>query len=239
MKITLKRSTASQHGPRSLVDELCDTLAKRIRRDLGKGRSQLPTERELAVEFEVSRTVVREATKRLELQGLLEVRHGIGLRLVDKLHAPLNGALELLMPDAVQRLRLLIETRQVIEPELARLAAERAKPEHLRALRSTQQQLENAVDTAEAIDADVEFHRLIAAAAGNGILELVLKSLGDLGRESRRATIAVTGSKLVHEHHGAILKQIEQRRPQGAFDAMARHLAAACRDLKNHFVKQK
>lgn len=239
MKIAPKRRTEVRSTPRSLVDDLCETLAKRIRRDLGKGRSQLPTERELAVEFEVSRTVVREATKRLELQGLLEVRHGIGLRLVDKLHAPLNGALELLLPDAVQRLRQLIETRRVIEPELARLAAERAKPEHLRAMRRTQQQLEKAVDTAEAIDADVEFHRLIAAAAGNEILELVLKSLGELGRESRRATIAVTGSKLVHEHHGAILKQIELRKPQGAFDAMARHLAAADRDLNDHFVKQK
>jgi len=239
MKLALQRSAADQPEPRSLVDELCATLVQRIRRDRAKGLSQLPTERELAVEFDVSRTVVREATKRLELQGLLEVRHGVGLRVVDKLHAPLNGALELLLPDAARRLRQLVQARQVIEPELARLAAERAKTEHLRALRRTQQRLEKAVDTTEVIDADVEFHRLIAVAAGNDILELVLKSLGELGRESRRATIAVTGSKLVHEHHGAILKQIELRKPQGAFDAMARHLAAAGRDLNDHFVKQK
>ena len=53
-----------------------------------------------------------------------------------------------------------------------------------------------AVETAEAIDADLEFHRILARAGGNRILELVLESLGELGRASRQATIATTGIAL-------------------------------------------
>ena len=67
--------------PRSLVEQVCDQLAELIRRHQpGSADSSLPAERRLAEQFGVSRQVVREAIKRLELQGLLEVRQGSGVR---------------------------------------------------------------------------------------------------------------------------------------------------------------
>src|SRR5882757_11174952 len=100
----------------SLVEEVCRKLAQQPRRT-STGNRRLPPERKLAEQLGVSRTVVREATKRLELQGLLEVRHGIGIQIVDRLHAPLSGSLALLLPDGKDRLRKLIEVRLIIEPE--------------------------------------------------------------------------------------------------------------------------
>lgn len=220
---------------RSRVAEVCLQLSRRIRKDVADGKSSLPPERELARTMGVSRTVLREATKKLELQGLLEVRHGVGLKLVERLHSPLTGALELLLPEQARRLEQLAEARRVVEPELARLAAERAKPSHLAALRRTQSRLQAAIDTAEAIDADLEFHRILAKASGNQVLELLLESLGDLGRESRRATLATTGFALAFEHHAAILRAIEGRNPQAAFTAMKNHVETAQRDLTEHF----
>jgi GntR family transcriptional repressor for pyruvate dehydrogenase complex len=185
----------------------------------------------LAEQLGVSRTVVREATKRLELQGLLEVQHGVGIRFVEKLYAPVSASVEMVLPETAERLRQLAEARLAIEPGVARMAAERAKAEHFAALRATQDRLASAVETAEAIDADLEFHRILARAAGNRILELVLESLGELGRASRQATLASTGIARAHEHHELILQAIEQRRPQVAHDTMKMHLEGSLSDL--------
>lgn len=220
---------------RSRVTDVCSQLSHEIRRDFPVGGGWLPPERELAKKLGVSRTVIREATKRLELQGLIEVQHGVGLKVVDRLHAPLIGALELLLPEKIERLAQLAETRKVVEPELARQAAERATAKHLQQFHAAQEKLSAAVETGDAIDADLEFHRTIARAAGNQILELLLESLGDLGRESRRATIATTGKNLAYEHHAQILESIERRDGQQAFDLMRKHVDKAGRDLKKHF----
>ena len=102
----------------------------------------------------------------------------------------------------------------------------------------TQDRLASAVETAEAIDADLEFHRILARAAGNRILELVLESLGELGRASRQATLASTGIARAHKHHELILKAVEQRHPQVAYDTMAMHLEGSLSDLARLFCRE-
>ena len=89
----------------TLVEEVSDQLAGAIRSGGLVMDGLLPSERHLAEQFGVSRPVVREATKRLELQGLLEVRQGVGIRVVDRLHAPVSAAARLLLPDEAERLR--------------------------------------------------------------------------------------------------------------------------------------
>lgn len=219
----------------SLVEQVCRRLSPQSGRALADDEGWLPPERELAQQLGVSRTVVREATKRLELQGLLEVQHGVGIRFVEKLYVPLSASVELMLPEMAERLRQLAEARLAIEPSVARMAAERAKTEHRAALRATQERLGAAVETSEAIDADLEFHRILARAAGNRILELVLESLGELGRASRQATLASTGIARAHEHHQQILQAVEQHRAQAAYDAMRMHLDGSVRDLARLF----
>lgn len=219
----------------SLVERICRMLSAEKGRRLADQEGWLPPERQLAEQLEVSRTVVREATKRLELQGVVEVQHGVGIRFVDKLHVPVSGAVELLLPDTAERLQQLAEARLIVEPQVAKLAAERAKAEHRKALRAAQDRLIAAVETSEAIDADLEFHRTLAKAASNRILELVLDSLGELGRSSRQATLASTGIARAIEHHQLILKAIEKKRPQEAHDAMLMHMQGSARDLAKYF----
>jgi DNA-binding FadR family transcriptional regulator len=219
----------------SLVERVCRLLHPARGRKLADREGRLPSERDLAERLEVSRTVIREATKRLELQGVLEVRHGSGMRFVDKAYAPLSDAVERLLPDAAARLQQLAEARLIVEPQVARLAAERCKAEHRKALRLSQDKLAAAIETADAVAADLEFHRVLARAAGNRILELLLESLGELGRTSRQATLASTGIARAVEHHGLILHAVEKRRGQAAFDAMQAHMLGSSRDLKKYF----
>lgn len=219
-----------------LVDEVCRRLSDQVLSYREAGKEWLPPERQLAADLGVSRTVVREATQRLQLQGLLEVQHGVGIRVVDNLHQPLSTSLELLIPEEAIRLRQSIEARRVLEPELARLAAERIKPDEILTLEETQRRLEQARQTEDAIEADLEFHRVLARAAGNQVFVLLLESLADLGRLSRQATILTVGKGQALAHHAQILDAVARRQPAVAAEAMRYHLHQAELDLERHYL---
>lgn len=218
--------------PTSLVEDVCQRLAAEIRAEVSDGDGWLPPERQLAEQLGVSRSVVREAAKRLESQGLVEIQHGIGIKAVDKLHKPLNGSLALLIPDAEERLRQLNETRMAIEPESARLAAENATPAQLRTLRRIHQQLIDAPDNACAIEADMAFHRALAEASGNLMFRLILDSLAEIGLASRQRTIGRVGKFTGVEHHSAILEAVERGDAEAAAAAMRHHIICAGEDMK-------
>jgi DNA-binding FadR family transcriptional regulator len=220
---------ATIQRPSTLVEEVSQRLARELRRE--RADEWLPPERELASQLGVSRTVVREATKRLELQGLLEVRHGVGIRRSGNLHKPLNGSLALLIPDEAGRLKQSLEVRLAIEPEVARLAAARASAAQVRELHKVHARLEQAAELRESVEADIEFHRTLARSTGNDIFSLLLETLSDLGRESRIATISHAGVKRAIEHHAAILHAVEARDEAGAARAMRHHIEVAIQDL--------
>ncbi len=218
----------------SLVAEVSERLALELRGNPAEGEQWLPPERELASQLGVSRTVVREATKRLELQGLVEVLHGVGIRRSGKLHKPLNGSVEFLIPDAAGRLRQSLEVRLAVEPEIAALAAERASAAQVRELRKVHTRLMEAADLPTAVEADIDFHRALAGSTGNGIFALILETLSDLGRESRMATISQAGVQRARIHHHAILTAVEARDADRARAAMRNHIEVAIKDLADH-----
>jgi GntR family transcriptional regulator, transcriptional repressor for pyruvate dehydrogenase complex len=217
--------------PASLVEGVCQQLAEIIRGGSSDDERWLPAERSLAEQLGVSRTVVREATKRLEQQGLLEIQHGNGIKIVDKLHRPLNDSLSMLIPDVAERLRQLNETRFSIEPDAAAFAAQRASKAQILTMRRIQTQLENASDNASAIEADIAAHHAIADASGNLIYRLILDSLAELSIASRLRTIGRIGKQTAIAHHARILKAIELRDPEGAREAMREHVRAAGEDM--------
>lgn len=215
----------------SLVEQTCARLADHIGDSAGD-ESWLPSERELALRLGVSRPVIREATKRLELQGLLEIQHGRGIKVVHQLQRPLSGSLRLDIPDSFERLRQLNETRRILEPESARLAALRANEKAIASLDACHRTLVACGDPGQAARIDARFHELIARAAGNDIIALVLSSLGDLGEASRLRTISQSGLEKVIEHHGAILDAIRSGEAGLAAQLMRQHVEEAAGDLE-------
>ena len=217
--------------PAALVERVCQQLAELIRGGSTEEERWLPGERSLAEKLGVSRTVVREATKRLEQQGMLEIQHGTGIKIVDRLHRPLNDSLTLLIPDMADRLQQLNEARLSIEPDAASSAAQRATKEQIKTMRRIQTQLEKAPDNAAAIEADIAAHHAIADASGNLIYRLILDSLAEIGVTSRLRTIGRIGKKTAIEHHEAILSAIERRDAEAAREAMRIHILAAGEDM--------
>ena len=215
----------------TLVEEVSDQLAGAIRSGGLVMDGLLPSERHLAEQFGVSRPVVREATKRLELQGLVEVRQGVGIRVVDRLHAPVSAAARLLRPDEAERLRQSLEVRLALEPVIARRAAERTGAGGLLELKRLHTALELAPDLASAMECDLAFHRELARLSGNEIFGLMLDSIADLGRESRRATMSEAGVGRAIKQHAAVLASLERHDGAGAEKAMRRHIESAVEDL--------
>lgn len=223
--------------PQSLVETVSQQLAQELLRE---GASEwLPAERHLAEQLGVSRSVVREATKRLELQGLVEVRHGIGIRRADRLHQPLNSSITFRVPDEPERLRQSLEARLAIEPEVARLAAHRATKAQLEELREAHQALRPGLSLPEAVEADVNFHRTLARASANEVFCLVLETLSDLGRASREATITQAGVQRAIRHHQSVLEAVLNHDGPAAARAMRHHIEKALEDLQSHQEDQR
>lgn len=215
----------------SLVEEVSSRLGEELQNRIASGDLFLPPERVLAEQLGVSRPVVREATIRLELQGLVEIQHGIGTKIVQRLHKPLIGSLMRLVPQETERQRQLMETRLAIEPVAAAMAAEHAKPEDLQKLWVVHRRLEQAEDSRVAIESDLEFHRLLAEASGNLMFRLILDSLADIGRECRQLTIGKIGKERAISQHLPVLQAIEARDPAAAKAAMQLHMEAAHVDM--------
>ena len=211
---------------------LVDTVSGRIV-DLVRTRQvdRLPTERFMSAQFGVSRGVIREATKRLELQGLLEIRQGSGMKVVDKLHKPLSSAVHLLVPDQKARLIQLTEVRLALEPESARLAAERATKADLRCLQACHERFTHCGDFETQVLADMEFHCLIAKASRNEIGALLMQSLSDLLQTSLSHGYRRVTKDLAVADHGKILAAILARNGSAAAKTMRDHLAHARFDL--------
>jgi GntR family transcriptional repressor for pyruvate dehydrogenase complex len=148
----------------TLVSKVCTRLAGMLQDVAQSDAGRLPPERLLAQQLGVSRTVMREATKRLESQGLLEIRHGSGTWVINQLHKPVCGSLSLAMPKLKERLRQLNEARLLVEPEIARQAAARRRKSHLSVLAKCQQALSDSSNTSAAVEADIAFHRALARA---------------------------------------------------------------------------
>jgi GntR family transcriptional regulator, transcriptional repressor for pyruvate dehydrogenase complex len=193
-----------------------------------RARDQLPSERELAETFKVSRTSVREALRALETQGLIVSRTGTGNFVVDLPVESLIGPLARLLIDEKKALADVFEMRKLIEPHIAALAAERATRSDVAQLKRIVAKQTEAVDRGESgVDADAELHLLISRATRNqalqklvsGLMELLSRSREEsLQTEQRRESSIATHRRIVvaiEQHDGArarseMLRHIEQ-----------------------------
>jgi GntR family transcriptional regulator, transcriptional repressor for pyruvate dehydrogenase complex len=191
----------------------------------------LPPERMLASELGVSRVVVREATQKLKQRGLVSIRQGIGVRVINNRSVPLQDAFNLLVPEERNRLSQCAQARLLIEPELAALAAQNPRAEPLRRLQAALERLQAEPDVKQAALHDIAFHEVIAEMAGNRVLALILTSLSELGRISREHTLREFGVRRAYDFHVKILSMIAARDPKGARRAMKKHLTAALGDI--------
>ncbi len=210
---------------------LREVAAGQIRNIILEGRlkpgDRLPSERELVDRLCMSRASVREALRSLEFGGLLEVRAGEGAFVRE---VPVEAVLDPLSTSLVNRRSLLelLETRQILEPEIAALAAERAGPGDVAEMEQILSEIGDRLNAGRydfAVQSIVAFHRAITRATGNRLMQRVMDAIGELLIQSMRETLRIPGRPARSlEGHRQILAAIRRGDAAAARSAMSSHI---------------
>jgi GntR family transcriptional repressor for pyruvate dehydrogenase complex len=210
-----------------LYEKIVEQIEESVLKGGLKEGDQLPSERELALQFGVSRTAVREAIKALHEKGLVAAYPGRGTFITNgesnSMRQSLDRILKSGQPDGAAR---LVEVREILEPEIAALAATRADDQDLATMREAVSVMDDARLDADAfIEADLDFHLSLAEAAANPFILSLIDSIVGLLREQRMRIFYVDGGpERGQAHHKRILDAIEHRDPRKAREAMQDHL---------------
>jgi GntR family transcriptional regulator, hexuronate regulon transcriptional repressor len=216
---------AATPDTRKLYQQVASTIMAAITAGNYKPGERLPSERDLAVAFKVSRPTIREAMIALEIRGLAESRHGSGIYVCDKPAAQVPagdldiGAFE------------LTEARRLFEGEAAALAATTITDEQLQELEAIIAEMvdENARKQKGEI-ADRHFHVTIARATRNTAITTVIENLWDMRYKSPLCAYMLERARRVGvqpriSEHRKILAALRKHDSKGARKAMRDHLA--------------
>ena len=188
---------------------------------------QLPPERALAEQFQVSRASVREALRSLELLGVVETRAGGGTFVRRTAPEDLARPLSNLIVRG-HTLTDVIEVRGLIEPAIAASAAKRIRPDELEELRAILKQQADRVAAGQPYaEEDTRFHEVIGQAARNELLVTMLGVIWDVLRSSREQWLQT--NQRAHasiDAHQRILDALETHDADAARAAAADHIHA-------------
>ena len=216
---------------RKLYRQVADAILLRIRSGEFKPGARLPSERDLAVAFNVSRPTIREAMIALEILGWVGSRHGSGIYINE--YPPVQVGTDDLDIGAFE----LTEARRLFEGEAAALAATTITDEELAELEVIVGDMVNENKRREPGElADRRFHVGIARATRNTAITTVIENLWDIRYESPlcRHMLARARSVGVQPRigeHRRILAALRTHDPKAARKAMRDHLARVIEGL--------
>lgn len=223
------RLTSRAKGAGSLVAQVSERLRKDILNGVYAPGARLPSELELTEAHGVSRTVIREAVTGLRYDGLVEVRQGAGIFVLN--HNPSRAA-----PPKLDRARLssdleVLEIRTPLEIEAAGLAALRRSPAQEEAIFDCHAKVLECIEADQSIRlADFALHKAIAAATNNPLFTQFLDMHGAAAIPQskivadHRAAEQTAYRRLIHREHQAVVVAISDGDEKAARSAMHEHL---------------
>jgi GntR family transcriptional regulator, transcriptional repressor for pyruvate dehydrogenase complex len=224
-------------GPRrtgNLSESVYDSILGRIVSGALPSGTLLPREGELAIEFGISRTVLREALARLRYEGLIVSKRGTGNRVVGSPTARPSPIFPSTPPHSIAELQACFEFRLGIEPNIAALAAERANRSDLEHIEASAKAFERAVEVGElGAEQDIAFHTAITRASQNSFYVRTIAAIAvpvEIGmRIARTLSTAPPPDRLATtiDEHRAILAALATGAPEQARAAMRRHIEAS------------
>jgi DNA-binding FadR family transcriptional regulator len=224
-----------QHASERLYQLVVDDIEQRIMSGRLQLGDKLPSERELAEAFSVSRTAVREAVRALGEKGLVQSYAGRGTFVTDGASRAMRGSLGLLArirnentledPDGIMS---VIELREALEPQVAAHAARRATPEDILLMQQLIGEMDDIIQMRRLdryAQADVQFHMALAQSTHNRLFPALMESLVHLLQEQMALCIYVPGAmELAQDEHKRILQAVNQGDESAAKKAMRWHL---------------
>lgn len=224
-------TTASIAAPPLRATTISVSLAAHLERLIASGELapgvRLPSERDLAASWGVSRSSVREALHELDAKRLLDRAPGRGT-IVRPASDDVREMLRL--GDRVTDAEHAAELRLVIEPQIAALAAERATESALVMLEAALQQADASLSPDRSVELDQEFHLLLAQATRNPLLTTMLGLASSWTLEHRRHSHRTRRARQASiDGHWLILRAVAAGDATAAQHAMEGHLASVRR----------
>lgn len=224
----------------TLRHEVAEYIKKLIEQGKIKPGDRLPTEREMAEKFGVSRTVIRDAVKTLTGIGVLQVRHGVGIFAATPDSQLIAQQLSSLLYYDHDTISNLFEVRMVLETSAAGWAAERHSDEDLNKIGENleiHQKVINKGDSATLGEIDRCFHMLVARSTKNPVTIRLMGNLLDLFQVSNRQTLSIPGRAMQSvQEHSTIFQAIAGKNKDMARENMKIHLLSILNSLQ---LKQK
>ncbi len=206
-----------------LYEQLVERLLALVHEHDLKPGDRLPPERELAAHLAVSRASVRQALVVLEVQGLVEVRHGEGAILRERRS---DGAVLSAVAAHRRRLPEVIEAREALEVQLASLAASRRTDEDLERIDRALDTMAEEIERGErGLNGDELFHGAVTAAARSALLADLMAEISAAIRESRVESLSqLDRPRQSLASHREIAVAIRAGDPDAAARAMRDHI---------------
>lgn len=213
----------SKSGNPRLYDRVAKDIAAKIASGEFAVGDRLPSERELALAYGVSRPTVREAIIALELDGLVEVRKGVGVFVVAR--TPRGGEAAVTDVGPFE----LLEARRAIEGEACALAASRVQDEDLEELDGLLREINHGRDIVVREDADQRFHLRIAEITGNSAMYAAVEMLWEARARSPQYRLLTdkaheAGVVPGEDEHAKILDALRSRDVARSRAAMRSHI---------------
>ncbi len=227
--------------PRKIYEEVAEALIDMIKSGQLKSGDKLESVQQLAENFQVGRSAVREALSALRAMGLVEMHQGEGtyVREFDSKMLSLPVYIAVLMKkDDVKN---LLEVRRILEVGAVQAAADRRTDEQLAEIKEALDQMETANDQELGEEADFRFHMAIAKASHNELLIGLMNNVSEMMvttmRETRRLWLYSEKSTLdrLWNEHQQIYQAIEARDGSEAQKLMLDHLQSVEEVLMNYF----
>jgi GntR family transcriptional repressor for pyruvate dehydrogenase complex len=210
----------------SLSDDIAQRISQMIRGGEYRPGARLPAISQMARQFGVGGPTLREALKKLETVGLVDIRHGSGVY-VGSAPGSLLISHPILATTASKKILVdLIEARIPIELQTVALAARHATAEHLAEMENLLAIAGESFDDSTLLNrVNLSFHRQIALASGNVVMHQILEVLSTLFRQEQRLILDIHGRRESdHAEHLEILEAVRGRDDVLATARMQYHL---------------
>lgn len=229
---------------KSITQQVEFQLTEAIRSGKYLPGSKIPTEFELCEMFNVSRTTVREAVKKMSARGIVNVKRGSGVYVqeisIKDASETLNMFFELSSNEDV--ILQTINTRLILEPALAAQAAKYRSEEHLTSLKKNMIAMRNCNlnDKEKETELDNDFHRTLLSISDNKVLSLLLSPIFNLMPKFKSIVYAkpmegdiLNDKKIMLNHHEHILQAIINNDTEKASQAMRAHII----ETQSNYIK--
>ncbi len=217
----------------NMYEDIANKIKKAVISGEYKTGKKLPSEAALAKQFGVDRPVIKEAIDVLVSRGFLEKKKGTRGIFVKKFYKlPLMENFTELVRYRRVKVDDLAKARLLLEPEVCRLAAQKASPKTLKEMQDLIDSYSNVKERDELDPLYAKFHRLVGRACGNQIYSIIMENIMDF-TESFISTMKPVTTIIHNERdHDEIMEAFRQRDGEKAAEVGTRHAMDILNEMK-------